>query len=116
MSLSLKRMTVSHAVTHSLIQWELTFGNYVSAGGSNIPAVNDLLSVFDIAFGDALLEGQMTIGEEKIYYASGVNIVRFPAKGILHSYQLSDKATAGESLGPKILQSERSHRRSMRWD
>lgn len=60
--------------------------------------MNDLLSVFGISFGDALLEGQMTIGDEKIYYASGVNIVRFPAKGVLHSYQLSDKATAGELL------------------
>ena len=68
----------------------------VCAGGSNIPAVNDLLGVFDISFGDALLEGQMTIADEKIYYASGVNIVRFPMGGTLLAYQLADKATAGE--------------------
>ena len=77
-------------------QSSIYFKQRSSVGGSNIPAVNDLLSVFGISFGDALLEGQMTIGDEKIYYASGVNIVRFPAKGVLHSYQLSDKATAGE--------------------
>ena len=58
--------------------------------------MNDLLGVFDISFGDALLEGQMTIADEKIYYASGVNIVRFPVGGTLLAYQLADKATAGE--------------------
>ena len=73
---------------------------YVCAGGSNIPAVNDLLGVFDISFGDALLEGQMTIADEKIYYASGVNIVRFPVGGTLLAYQLADKATAGEEQPP----------------
>jgi len=70
----------------------------MGAGGANIPAVNDMLKVFDISFGDALLEGQMTIADEKVYYASGVNIVRFPAGGTLLAYQLADKATAGATL------------------
>lgn len=71
-----------------------------TAGGGNVPALNDLLGVFGIGFGDALLEGQLALGDEKIYYASGVNIVRFPAGGTLHAAQLADKATAGESLAP----------------
>ena len=76
--------------------------NAFLAGGSNIPAVNDLLNVFDIAFGDALLEGQLTIADEKIYYASGVNIVRFPAHGYLHHYQMSDKSAAGDTLSGEL--------------
>lgn len=69
-----------------------------SAGGGNIPALNDLLSVFDVAFGDALLEGQLTVADEKIYFASGVNIARFPAGGYLHAAQLADKATVGAHI------------------
>lgn len=49
-----------------------------------------------MAFGDALLEGQFNIGDEKIYYASGVNIVRFPAGGTLHAAPIADKAHVGE--------------------
>ena len=66
------------------------------AGGSNVPALNELLAVFGMAFGDALLEGQFSLGEEKIYYASGVNIVRFPAGGTLHAAPVADKAHVGE--------------------
>ena len=73
----------------------------LNAGGGNIPAVNDLLSVFGIGFGDALLEGQLAVGEEKIYYASGVNIARFPAGGTLHAAQLADKAVVGELRTPQ---------------
>ena len=79
----------------------VTGGVPLAAGGGNIPAVNDLLSVFGIGFGDALLEGQLAVGEEKIYYASGVNIARFPAGGTLHAAQLADKAVVGELRTPR---------------
>ena len=61
-----------------------------------MPALNDLLRPFGMAFGDALLEGQFSFGEEKIYYASGVNIVRFPAEGTLHAAPVADKAHVGK--------------------
>ena len=64
-------------------------------GGANIPALNELLASFGIAFGDAILEGQVPLDPDKPYYASGANIVRFPAGGHLHSWQLADKATEG---------------------
>jgi len=66
-------------------------------GGANVPALNDLLAPFGIAFGDAILEGQVPLEPDKPYYASGANIVRFPAGGHLHGWQLADKATEGDS-------------------
>ncbi|KAK9806804.1 hypothetical protein WJX72_003461 [[Myrmecia] bisecta] len=66
-------------------------------GGSNIPAINDLLAPFGIAFGDAILEGQVQPDTESLYYASGANIVRFPGDSYLHGYYLNDKATSGVS-------------------
>jgi membrane-bound transcription factor site-1 protease len=68
------------------------------SGGANVPALNDLLAPFGVAFGDAVLEGQATVNGEQLYYASGANIVRFPAGGFLHSASLTDKATAGASF------------------
>ena len=70
------------------------------AGGANIPAVNELLAPFGVAFGDAVLEGPLQLLGEKLHYASGTNIVKFPAGGTLHSANLPDKAVAGE---PQVL-------------
>lgn len=66
-----------------------------ATGGANIPALNTLLGPFGIAFGDAVLEGPITLEGEKIFYASGANIVKFPANGYLHAAPLSDKASTG---------------------
>ncbi|EIE27171.1 subtilisin-like protein [Coccomyxa subellipsoidea C-169] len=64
-------------------------------GGANVPALNDLLAPYGIAFGDAVLEGQATIDGEQVFYASGANLVRFPAGGHLHALALGDKAATG---------------------
>ena len=50
-------------------------------GGANIPALNELLSTWDIAFGDTVLEGDFSISDHDVYMASGSEIVRFPAEG-----------------------------------
>ena len=63
-----------------------------------MPALNDLLAPYGIAFGDAILEGQVGLDSEKLYYASGANIVRFPARGHIHGFYLADKATSGRSM------------------
>lgn len=60
-----------------------------------MPALNDLLAPYGVAFGDAILEGQLAVDGEKLVYASGANIVRFPAGGHLHTAELADKATSG---------------------
>lgn len=71
-----------------------------AAGGANVPALNDLLAPYGIAFGDAVLEGQATIDGEQVFYASGANLVRFPAGGHLHALALGDKAATGARTTP----------------
>ncbi|BFF98728.1 membrane-bound transcription factor site-1 protease [Drosophila madeirensis] len=48
-------------------------------GGANIPALNDLLQPFGIAFGDFVGEAHFKLGDHSMYYASGTTIVKFPA-------------------------------------
>ena len=47
-------------------------------GGANIPALNDLLQEFGIAFGDTVSDGYFAMGDHSMYYASGSSIIRFP--------------------------------------
>lgn len=47
-------------------------------GGANVPALNDLLAPFGIAFGDRVSEGYFSMGDHSMYYASGTSILRFP--------------------------------------
>lgn len=48
-------------------------------GGSNIPALNELLAEFGIEFGDKVLDGYFNMGDHHdMYYASGTSIVKFP--------------------------------------
>nr|AUS89414.1 SITE-1 protease [Sesuvium portulacastrum] len=61
-------------------------------GGSNVPALNDLLIPFGIAFGDKILNGDFTIDGEQSRYASGANIIRFPAGGYVHSFPFMDNS------------------------
>ena len=66
------------------------------AGGANIPALNELLEPFGIAFGDMVLEGQLPeLAGDSPWFASGANIVKWPAAGWLHAAVLADKASAG---------------------
>lgn len=47
-------------------------------GGANIPALNDLLSLWQIELGDFVYEGDFKIGNHEMYYASGTSIVKYP--------------------------------------
>eukprot|EP00210_Caulerpa_lentillifera_P002967 g2833.t1 len=66
-----------------------------ATGGSNVPALNELLKEFGIAFGDSILSGSVrfTSTSRSIKYASGANIVRFPLGGYAHSFRLEDHST-----------------------
>ncbi|ERM98579.1 hypothetical protein AMTR_s00109p00040520 [Amborella trichopoda] len=64
-------------------------------GGANIPAMNELLKPFGIAFGDRILNGDFSIDGEQSHYASGTNIVRFPAGGFVHSFRIQDNSESG---------------------
>ncbi len=47
-------------------------------GGSNIPALNDLLRFYNISFGDGIYDGVHSLNEHTILFASGTSIVKFP--------------------------------------
>ncbi|XVF88546.1 hypothetical protein PTKIN_Ptkin19aG0059100 [Pterospermum kingtungense] len=64
-------------------------------GGANIPALNDLLAPFGIAFGDKILTGDFSIDGEQSRYASGTDIVRFPRGGFVHSFPFLDSSESG---------------------
>ncbi|CAD5113191.1 DgyrCDS2379 [Dimorphilus gyrociliatus] len=60
-------------------------------GGSNIPALNDLLKPFGISLSDKVLEGKFSVAGHEMYYASGTTISSFPANGRLLSVSLNDQ-------------------------
>lgn len=64
---------------------------YLQTGGANIPALNDLLLSWGMEFGDRVFEGEYTIGDHNMYYASGTSISKFPDDGILISKKLNDQ-------------------------
>ncbi|KAF8733107.1 hypothetical protein HU200_015474 [Digitaria exilis] len=65
-------------------------------GGANVPALNELLAPFGIALGDKILTGDFSINGEQTHYASGTDIVQFPAGGFLHSFQLQENSKAAQ--------------------
>ncbi|GLH02413.1 Membrane-bound transcription factor site-1 protease [Gryllus bimaculatus] len=60
-------------------------------GGANVPALNDLLSSWGIALGDRVFEGDFTLGDHDMYFASGTSISRFPEGGLIISQTLKDQ-------------------------
>ncbi len=73
-----------------------------------MPALNELLEPYGAALGDMVLEGQLgALAGDTPWYASGANIVKWPAGGWLHSAVLTDKASEGASLSastrPRVL-------------
>ncbi|MQL91736.1 hypothetical protein Taro_024341 [Colocasia esculenta] len=64
-------------------------------GGANIPAINELLAPFGIALGDKILNGDFSINGEQSHYASGTDIIKFPASGYVHSFQFQDSSESG---------------------
>ena len=65
-------------------------------GGSNIPALNDLLSSWGIALGDSVYEGDFTMCGKEMYYASGTSIVTFPKDGDMVFKSLKDQGGSFE--------------------
>ncbi|CAN4116980.1 unnamed protein product [Withania somnifera] len=61
-------------------------------GGSNVPALNDLLASFGIAFGNKILNGDFVLNGEQSRYASGTDILKFPRGGYLHSFPFMDSS------------------------
>ena len=77
-------------------------------GGANVPALNELLATWGIAFGDTVLEGDFTVGPHDVRYASGTGIVRFPEEGIvLAPSTLKDQGS--EVLSGQLTSSDQSN-------
>lgn len=68
-------------------------------GGSNVPALNMLLAPWKIALSDRVFEGDFTLGDRDMYYATGTSIAHFPAHGHLVRANLAD-------LGHEMLEGE----------
>uniref|UniRef100_A0A7N0ZYW1 Uncharacterized protein n=1 Tax=Kalanchoe fedtschenkoi TaxID=63787 RepID=A0A7N0ZYW1_KALFE len=64
-------------------------------GGANIPALNDILAPFGIAFGDKILNGDFFIDGEQSRYASGTDILKFPRGGFVHRFPFMDSSESG---------------------
>ncbi|GFV43245.1 hypothetical protein TNCV_2049261 [Trichonephila clavipes] len=60
-------------------------------GGANIPALNDLLSPWEMAFSDEVFEGDFTLGNHEMYYASGTSLARFPSNGLVITESLNNQ-------------------------
>ncbi|XP_023562560.1 membrane-bound transcription factor site-1 protease isoform X3 [Octodon degus] len=60
-------------------------------GGANIPALNELLSVWNMGFSDGLYEGEFALANHDMYYASGCSIARFPEDGIVITQTFKDQ-------------------------
>ncbi|XP_063634305.1 membrane-bound transcription factor site-1 protease [Cydia splendana] len=60
-------------------------------GGANVPALNDLLSMYQVALGDRVFEGSFKLGGHPMYYASGTHIHSFPEHGVLVTAPLTDQ-------------------------
>ncbi|XP_011291110.1 membrane-bound transcription factor site-1 protease [Musca domestica] len=63
-------------------------------GGTNVPALNDLLEGFGISLSDDIAEGYYELGDHQVYYASGTTLNTFPRnkENIVISARLTDQA------------------------
>ena len=72
-------------------QHRLTSITLLSLGGANVPALNDLLSPWGIALSDEVLEGEFSLADHKVHFASGSSIARFPEDGFLITRDLNNQ-------------------------
>jgi len=77
-----------------------------STGGSNVPAINDLLEFFGMAFGDRVYSGNIDMNDRLLSTTllSSTSIIRFPKGGTLYSFHLGDETE--QILNSKKVQSK----------
>ncbi|KAI6229696.1 Peptidase-S8 domain-containing protein [Aphelenchoides fujianensis] len=59
-------------------------------GGSNVPALNDLLAMFGFAFGDQVLEGETEVLGRRVKISSGVGLAAASADSWIAEVRLGD--------------------------
>ncbi|XP_003739579.1 membrane-bound transcription factor site-1 protease [Galendromus occidentalis] len=60
-------------------------------GGSNVPALNELLALWNITLGDGVFEGDFKLGKHDMNYASGTEISSHPKEMLTISKKLNDQ-------------------------
>lgn len=60
-------------------------------GGTNVPALNDLVALWGVELGDRVFEGNFKLNDHDMYYASGTSIRKFPENGLVVSAKLKDQ-------------------------
>jgi len=73
-------------------------------GGSNVPALNDMLAGWGIALGDTVVDGEISLGSHDAQYSSGTHLVRFPPDGHVVTVQMKDqgKEVLGEGGDTRV--------------
>ena len=64
-------------------------------GGANVPALNDLLQPWGISLSGEVLEGEFSLADRQVHYASGTSIAHFPDDGHLIARDLSNQGRCG---------------------
>lgn len=72
---------------------------FPETGGCNVPALNDLLGQFGMAFGSDAWRGSFSFGQHEAHFASGSSIARFPPGGRLLSTKLVAEESRGDGQG-----------------
>ncbi|MFH4973379.1 hypothetical protein AB6A40_000088 [Gnathostoma spinigerum] len=70
-------------------------------GGSNIPALNDLLSLWNMTLGNQVFEGTVFIDDLSIKYGSGTSFLELPEQTLIVTANLTD-------VGAEIISGEKS--------
>eukprot|EP01132_Coremiostelium_polycephalum_P005432 gene5432-6776_t len=76
-----------------------------ATGGSNVPALNDLLFPFGIFFGGPVYYGEITVDSNTAIFSSGTSIIGFPSGGHLLEHPLTEQTrlyTKGRTSKPKV--------------
>jgi len=60
-------------------------------GGSNVPALNDLLRHFGVSLGGQVYKGSFSLAGKNMYYASGTNISQFPKRSLIVKQKLRNE-------------------------
>ncbi|CAK9294947.1 unnamed protein product [Gordionus sp. m RMFG-2023] len=71
-------------------------------GGANVPALNELLSPWNISLGDQVYEGQFSIAKHIVHFSSGTSITNFPShNSYLFTPNLKDQGYSVINEGSK---------------
>ena len=72
-------------------------------GGSNVPAINELMAAFGIALSHHVVKGRVNVTNQFIPFNSGTTIARFPAAGRLLFSPLGDAGSGSPARAYPVL-------------